>query len=75
MLPVFVMKLKEVEEKLWKSGSIQIDVLEKDEKKNQIKRQNRKKNDKSNKKSVHPGAKRNGNWTRILTNLSQLFGA
>jgi len=37
------MKLKEVEEKLWKSGSIQIDVLEKDEKKNQIKRKNREK--------------------------------
>jgi len=33
------------------------------------------KNDKANKKSVHPGTKRNGNWTRILKNLSQLFGA
>jgi len=37
------MKLKYVEEKLWKDGSIQIDVLENQEKKNQIKRQNRKK--------------------------------
>jgi len=49
-------------------------VLEKQEKKNQIKIQNRKKNDKSNEKSVHPSAKRDGNLTIYLKNLSQLFG-
>jgi len=69
------MKLKYVEEKLCKCGSIQIDVLEKQEKKESDQKTKQRKNDKSNKKSVHHGAKRNGNWTRILKNLSQLFGA
>ena len=51
-------------------------LLENQEKKeSDQKAKHKKKNDKSNKKSVHPGAKRNGNWTRILKTLSQLFGA
>ena len=69
------MKLKYFEEKLWKSGSIRIDVLENQEKKNQIKRQNIKNLINQTKKSVHPGTNINGNLTRILKNLSQLFGA
>ena len=70
------MKFKYVEGTLWISGSIQIDVLENQEKKRiWSKDKTEKKSDKSNKKSVHPGAKRNCNWTRILNNLSQLFGA
>jgi len=69
------MKLKYVEEKLWKSESIQIDVLEKSRNKESYQKTKQKKNDKSNKKSVHHGGKRNGNCTRILKYLSQLFGA
>jgi len=69
------MKLKYVKEKFWKSGSIQIDVLEKQKKRIRSKGKIEKKMINQTKKNVHPGAKRNGNWTRILKNLSQLFGA
>jgi len=75
VLAVFVMKLKYVEEKLWKSRSIQTDVLEKQEKRIRSKDKTEKKMINQTKKSVHPSAKRNGNRTIILKNLSQLFGA
>jgi len=41
-------------------------VLQKQEKRIKSKYKIEKKNDKSNEKSVHPGANRNGNLTKIL---------
>jgi len=69
------MKFKYVEEKLLKSGSIQFDVLENQEKKNQSRIKNREKMINKTKKSVHPGAKIYCSWTIILKDLSQLIDA
>ena len=69
------MNFKYVGEKFWKSGLIQFDVLENQEKMNQMKRQNTEKMINKTKKIVHPGAKIYGSRTIILNNLSQLIGA
>jgi len=69
------MKFKYVKKKFLDSGFQWFDVLQKEEKKNELKRQKKKIMINHTKKSVHSGAKIDGSWTRNLKILSQLFGA